>query len=206
MLPAARVLAPLCRVYAIDFPGLGLSDKPRRHLGLRELANHLTEWMDALKLPHIRLIANSFGCQVIAEFAARYTERVDRIVFQGPTIDPAARTIVKQLGRLMRNSRVESPGLGWVMLRDYWRAGLWRIISTARTALMDRLEAKLPNIIAPSLVVRGERDPLVPQEWAERVTALLPHGRLLVMPGLAHTINYTAPVQFIRAIQPFLGL
>jgi 2-hydroxy-6-oxonona-2,4-dienedioate hydrolase len=206
MLPAARVLAPLCRVYAIDFPGFGLSDKPRRDLGLGDLAAYLGEWMDALKLRQIKVIGNSFGCQIIAEFAARYGTRVERIVFQGPTVDPAARTVAKQLVRLVRNSRVESPGLGRVMLRDYWRAGLRRIISTARAALTDRLESKLPHIAAPSLVVRGERDPLVPQEWAERVAALLPKGELLVMPDLGHTINYTAPVQFIRAIQPFLGL
>jgi hypothetical protein len=35
---------------------------------------------------------------------------------------------------------------------------------------------------------------------------LLPRGELLVMPGLAHTINYTAPVRFVEAIRHFLGL
>jgi pimeloyl-ACP methyl ester carboxylesterase len=73
-------------------------------------------------------------------------------------------------------------------------------------ALEDRVETKLPRIGTPTLVVRGSRDVLVSQEWAERMVQLLPRGELLVMPGLAHTINYTAPVRFVEAIRHFLGL
>jgi len=92
------------------------------------------------------------------------------------------------------------------MLRDYWRAGWRGILATARMALEDRLETKLPRVSAPTLVVRGSHDVLVSQQWAERMVQLLPRGELLVMPELAHTINYTAPVTFVEAIRPFLGL
>jgi 2-hydroxy-6-oxonona-2,4-dienedioate hydrolase len=68
------------------------------------------------------------------------------------------------------------------------------------------LETKLKQITVPTLVVRGSRDVLVPQRWAERMVRLLPQGRLLVMPGLAHTIIYTAPAVFVEAIRPFLRL
>lgn len=78
--------------------------------------------------------------------------------------------------------------------------------ATARLALSDRIEDKLPGIAAPTLVVRGRRDPLAPQHWVERVRDLLPHGRLHVMPGLPHTINYSAPAPLMRVIRPFLGL
>jgi pimeloyl-ACP methyl ester carboxylesterase len=127
-----------------------------------------------------------------------------RLVLQGPTIDARARTVAQQVLRLIRNSRFESPGLGWVMVHDYWRAGIRRIVATARMALHDRIEAKLPRITAPTLIVRGACDPLVPQPWAEHLVRLLPQGDLLVMPGLAHTLNYTAPAQFVRAVRPFL--
>ena len=92
------------------------------------------------------------------------------------------------------------------MLRDYWRAGCRGIAATARMALRDQPEAKLPRITAPTLVVRGCRDVLVPQRWAERIVQLLPDGHLLVLPELAHTINYTAPAIFVHAIRPFLRL
>jgi len=206
MMPIAHVLAPLCHVYALDLPGYGRSDKPQHGMELSDLADSVAEWMGVLKLRTAHFIGNSFGCQVITEFAARHAHLVGRLVLQGPTVDPKARTLGKQILRLLKNSRIESPGLGRVMLRDYWRAGLRRILATARMALHDTVEAKLPRITAPTLVVRGSRDVLVSQEWAERVTQLLPRGQLLVLPGLAHTINYTAPVRFVEAIRPFLQL
>jgi len=93
MVPTAIELAPLCPVYAVDLPGYGDSVKPRAILRLTELADALAGWMDAMRFPSAHLVANSFGCQVLAEFALRHVERVDRLVFQGPTVDPNARSV-----------------------------------------------------------------------------------------------------------------
>lgn len=206
MLPTARYLAPFCPTYAVDLPGYGWSDKPPTTLSLPQLADSLAEWMQALSLPRAHLAANSFGCQILAHFAVRHPQCVDRLVFQGPTIDPEARTLVRQIVRLIRNSRRESPGLGLLMAKDYWNAGIRRIIATVTMALKDRIEERLPHIDAPTLVVRGERDPLVPQAWAETVARLLPYGRLCTLPGCGHTINYTSPGEFVDVMRPFLGV
>jgi 2-hydroxy-6-oxonona-2,4-dienedioate hydrolase len=206
MVPTAVELAPLCPVYAIDLPGYGDSVKPRAILGLPELADAVAAWMDAMRFRAAHLVANSFGCQVLAEFALRHAHRVDRLVFQGPTVDPTARTTRQQLARLMRNSSSEAPGLGWITVVDYVKAGLRRIRATIRIAIEDRIEDKLPGIVAPTLVVRGSRDPLVPQQWAEEVVRRLPKGELKVLPNLGHTINYTAPKEFVTALRPFLHL
>lgn len=140
------------------------------------------------------------------EFCLRHPDRVQRVVLQGPTIDQAARTVRRQVARLIQNSRRESPGLGWITLRDYAAAGIRRVIETVKMALQDRPEEKLPRVQAPVLVVRGENDPLVPQPWAEQIVRLLPRGRLVVIPGVAHTINYTAPEEFVNVMRPFLKL
>jgi pimeloyl-ACP methyl ester carboxylesterase len=206
MMPAAERLSLFTRTYVPDLPGYGLSDRPPQRLTLGYLADLLAEWMDRLSLDRAHFVANSFGCQILVDFAARHGRFVHRLVLQGPTVDPAARSLAKQVLRLIKNSRIESPGLGRLMLRDYWRAGWRGIVATARMALRDRLEPKLTQISAPTLVVRGSRDVLVPQGWAERMVRLLPKGELLVMPGLAHTITYTAPDMFVEAIRPFLRL
>jgi 2-hydroxy-6-oxonona-2,4-dienedioate hydrolase len=204
MVPTALELAPLCPVYAVDLPGYGDSVKPHVILGLPELADALAAWMDAMRFPTAHLVANSFGCQVLAEFALRHVHRVDRLVFQGPTVDPTARSVRKQFVRLIQNSSSEAPGLAWITLIDYGKAGLRRIRATIRMAIEDRIENKLPGIVAPTLVVRGGRDPLVPQPWAEEIVRRLPRGALRVLPGLGHTINYTAPKEFVAALRPFL--
>ena len=79
-----------------------------------------------------------------------------------------------------------------------------RIRATIRMAIEDRIEDKLPGIAVPNLVVRGGKDPLVPQSWAEEVVRRLPRGELRVLPGLGHTINYTAPKEFVATLRPFL--
>ena len=206
MMPAAEVLAPFASTYVPDLPGYGLSDRPRGPLDLSSLADRLAEWMEQLRLSRAHFIGNSFGCQVLVDFAARHARFVHRLVLQGPTVDPTARSLSQQLLRLVKNSRIESPGLGSMMFRDYWRAGWRGIVAAARMALRDRLEPKLKQINVPTLVVRGSRDVLVPQEWTERMVQLLPNGELLVMPGLAHTIVYTAPALFVGAIRPFMRL
>ena len=206
MEPTAEQLAALCDVYAVDLPGYGLSEKPPCVLSLSELADALSEWMKTEGLTTADFAANSFGCQVLAEFAVRHPDHIDRLVLQGPTIDPTARTFWRQVGRLIKNSRRESPRLGTIMLRDYARAGLKRVIQTVRMALEDRLEDKLPRISMPTLVIRGEHDPIVPQRWAEEVCRLLPCGQLAVISGGAHTLNYTEPEKFVRAMRSFLNL
>jgi pimeloyl-ACP methyl ester carboxylesterase len=206
MIPTARHLAPLCRVYAVDLPGYGWSDKPGSSFTLPELADSLAEWMNAMSIQSAHFAANSFGCQVLSHLAVRHPQRIDRLVFQGPTVDPAARSLLGQVWRIIRNSRQESPRLGWLMAKDYWHAGIERIVATVRMALDDRIEERLPLITAPSLIVRGSRDPLVPQAWAETVARLLPNGRLVTLPGCGHTINYTSSAEFVGVMQPFLRL
>ena len=69
----------------------------------------------------------------------------------------------------------------------------------------DRIEEKLPHVRVPALVVRGSKDPIVPQRWAEEVARLLPMGRLVVVPGAPHTLVYDAPLELARVVRPFLS-
>jgi pimeloyl-ACP methyl ester carboxylesterase len=81
--------------------------------------------LDALEMPKAHLVGNSFGCQIIAEFALRYPQRIDRrLVLQGPKVDPSARSFGKQLNRLIINSRREQRSMGRITLKDYRAAGL----------------------------------------------------------------------------------
>jgi pimeloyl-ACP methyl ester carboxylesterase len=155
-------------------------------------------------LPEAHFAGNSFGgCQILAAFAVRHPQRVNRLVLQGPTVDPAARGFWRQLWRQLCNGCIEHSSLGLVMVRDYSAAGLRRVWATIQLVLADRIEEKLPQVQAPTLVVRGDKDVVVPQRWAEQVTRLLPRGELRVVPGAAHTLNYTAPAEFIEVIRPF---
>jgi pimeloyl-ACP methyl ester carboxylesterase len=204
MVPTAVRLACEYRVYAPDLPGFGHSDKPPRALDIPELADALVAWMDTAGLERVALIGNSLGCQIIVDAAIRYQARVERLVLQGPTIDRYARTLRQQLGRGLLDVLREHPSQPLVQARDYAKFGLRRSLRTFRYAVRDRIEEKLPLVRVPALVVRGERDPIVSQRWAEDVTHLLPAGRLVVIPGAPHTLNYSTPRAFVRVLRPFL--
>ncbi|UQA91182.1 alpha/beta fold hydrolase [Streptomyces halobius] len=45
------------------------------------------------------LLGGSFGCQVAVVAAARHPDRIAGLVLVGPTVDPAARSFVRQLLR-----------------------------------------------------------------------------------------------------------
>ncbi|YAF94088.1 MAG: alpha/beta fold hydrolase [Nodularia sp. CChRGM 3473] len=204
MLPTAELLAPDYRVYAPDLPGYGRSDKPKHTLELPELTDSLCKWMDAVGIQRATMLGNSFGCQIIVEFALRHSDRIERAVLQGPTIDRHARTLPQQFWRLLRNSPLEDASQAPLQAYDYWQAGWSRSMRTLQIALSDRIEEKLPYMHVPTLVVRGKEDPVVPQQWAEEVVNLLPDARLAVIPGGGHTLNYSRPLELARVTHAFI--
>jgi pimeloyl-ACP methyl ester carboxylesterase len=204
MEPLAAILGRDFRVLAPDLPGFGESDKPRHILNVDELADALAAWLDASAIPRAAFIGNSFGCQVLAALALRHPAIVDRLVLQGPTVDPKARHLVVQFWRDIVNGRREPRPMGPLARIDYAKAGLRRALATARILIRDRIEARLPKIEAPTLVLHGSRDPVSPLGWAEEAARLLPRGRLVVVDGGTHTLNYTYPEEFAAAVLPFL--
>ncbi len=209
LVPTALRLARTCRVYVPDLPGFGLSAKPNEILDVPALADALAAWMRVLELPRAALLGNSFGCQIIAELGARHPWLIDRAVLQGPTMDPRARNVPRQLLRWALNSPREPAtawtSLGSVVRQDYRDAGVRRVIATFGHALRDRIEDKLARLEVPTLVVRGARDPIVPQRWAEEAVRLLPRGRLIVVPGAAHTMCFTSPDALARVVRHFVA-
>ncbi len=204
MIPTAQKLTPHHGVYVPDLPGFGRSEKPPSVLDVAGLSDSLAVWMETVGLTSAVLVGNSVGCQVVADLALRHPERVERAVLQGPTMDPEARTALRQAARLALDGTREPPSLLPIMLLDYLSAGLRRSLATFRYALEDRMEEKLPHLRAPTLVVRGERDPIVPQRWAERAARLLPEGSLVVVPGASHTMNYAVPSELARVVRSFV--
>ena len=193
MLPLAGALAGGFSVYTLDLPGFGGSDKPPTPLGIEGLADALGSSLEALGLERPAFVANSLGCQVVTELAVRRPERVGPMALIGPTVDPAQRKARRQVFNGLRDAAREPLSLLAVAARDDAVCGGRTLLATARSALADRIEERLPSIEQPTLVLRGEKDGFVSAAWAEEVTALLPNARLAVVPGEPHAVHYTRP-------------
>jgi pimeloyl-ACP methyl ester carboxylesterase len=205
LLPLACELGPYFRVLAPDLPGFGHGQHPPSAPDVPGLAAALLAWVEVTGLTRPALVANSMGCQVAVEAARRAPGAFDRLVLIGPTFDPRHRTALGQVARWLVTGLFERPGLAAVLARDYLACGPRRVLVTARHALRHRLEDGLAGVRVPVLVARGSRDAIVPQRWAREVADALPDGRLAVVPGGGHALNYSAPGPLAAAIRPFLG-
>ncbi len=211
-LSSSRTLKPLIRalgtrrpVYAPDLPGFGLSDKPIHPLDVPGLADALRSWLLDNELSPAIVVGVAFGCQVAVDLAAAYPAAVDRLVLVGPMFDPDARSPARLAGRWARNAPRSSPRLAPAIVHDIIDAGPWRSVRTLRGALADPIEDKLEDIEAPTLVVRPERDHLVPAAWTERVAELIPDAELVALPKAGHAISPRSAARLTALLVPFLS-
>lgn len=205
LLPAARVLAPFCRVYVPDLPGFGYSQKPPRVLDLAGLGDALAAWMRAVGLERAVFIGNSLGCQTICNLALRHPDLIQAAAFIGPSMDPEASALAEVV-RLMENMLFCEPlPFLSVMLLEFLHTGPWWAQRTFHYGLNDDVLGKYARMPVPTLVVRGSRDPITTARFAEQLVALLPYSRpLLTIPGAGHCLHHNAPVAFLHAVLPFL--
>jgi pimeloyl-ACP methyl ester carboxylesterase len=65
--------------------------------------------------------------------------------------------------------------------------------------------SRLAQIAAPTLVIHGENDRLVPAENGKRIAARIPGAKLVLIPGASHIFPTDQPVATQTAILEFLG-
>ncbi len=210
-LSSSRSLKPLIRalgsrrpVFAPDLPGFGMSDQPIHPLDVPGLADALGHWMFDNQLAPAIVIGVSFGSQVAVDLAANHPAAVDRLVLVGPTFDPKARSASRMALRWARNAPRSSPRLAPTVVHDFIDAGPWRSARTLRRALKDPVEEKLSEIEARTLIVRPERDRLVPEAWTKQVAKLIPHSEVVVLPKAGHSIGPKTATRLTALLVPFL--
>jgi pimeloyl-ACP methyl ester carboxylesterase len=77
-------LSGSCRVFALDFPGCGLSDKPPLPYSIPFLAGFVRDFMRVLGLERVVLIGNSMGGGISLEFSAQFPELLEGLVLVAP--------------------------------------------------------------------------------------------------------------------------
>ena len=100
--------------------------------------------------------------------------------------DARARAVTAELLRLaaLPPTAVLSSGLAWLRAVD--------------------LRAEAPRITAPTLLVHGAADPLMPLAAGQALAALMPGARLTVLDDCAHAPFLSRPADFVTTVAPFL--
>lgn len=202
-IPLAELLAETAEVHAVDLPGFGRSGGVSPTPSISALAEVLQHWTAARNIGACHLVANSMGCQVAALLALRCPSLVRSVTFIGPTIDPAAHSVVRQALRLVHELFHQPVSLLLDLAVDFLRAGPVRSIAMIRKMFADHIEEHLPQISISALIFCGEKDPIAPEDWAIDAERLLPKARRIALPCGHHCVHFTHPRESVAVIRSF---
>lgn len=181
-----EALQPHGRIVALDLPGFGDSPEPPESLSMAGMGRLLNDFVIAELLDNPVLVGHSMGSQVVTEAAAQRPDLYSQIVLIAPTVNAHERSIGRQSLRMLQDLVDESPQVLALGLKNYLKAGPRWFAKKLHSMMDHEIEKTLPHVQAHTLVIRGTRDPVCPHDWAEQVTALLPDGRLVEIPGRGH--------------------
>jgi len=193
---------------AFDAPGTGLSQRPRRPLRMHDLARIVGELLDALRLECVDVLGYSWGGAVAQQLARDAPKRVRGLVLVATSPGRGGKTPLLPLLALMGMplqlvsgtylSRITPVIFGGDLGRtgSAPRGGAqspWDQLPT-RLGYTQQIYAisgwtSLPwlaRITAPTLVISGAADPLVPVENARLLASGIPGARLFIVADGGH--------------------
>ena len=231
-------LAELHRVHAIDLPGYGFSDKPAdAPYTASWFAGHVAAYLDAAGIESAIVIGNSMGGEIASEVAAIYPRRVRGLVLLAPGGLPSGEIEKPPFAirlAMMPGASFFAPlfpirPLLAATLRDAYfdpslvkdadidaytgpltsRGGLAAFLTrVAREDAFDR-SMLVKSIRAPTLVVIGEVDRLVPLSVGRAYHDLIAGSELVVIERAGHLPQEERPEatlavvdRFVRSIPP----
>jgi len=117
--PTAALLAPRYRTFVPDLPGMGRSHRPTEPLDLPGLARAVVAYCDAAGVGQATFVGNSLGCPILIELAARFPDRIDRVVLVSPAGGPNNQPLPRALRQMITGpdeadilQRGQLPGVG----------------------------------------------------------------------------------------------
>lgn len=206
LLPTAERLSDEFHTYVPDLPGFGRSGKRKDMLDIPDLARAAVDFFDDRGVEKATLVGNSMGCPVIIEYAHRYPERIDRAVLVSPAGGVYNQPLRRAIAQLTKDAPREPTRMATVAVPDYVRFGVPSTMRMFRSLTQYPSLQRLLEMRIPTLVVLGERDPLLPH--AHRVDEIASqtdtHVLVVLLEGAAHAINFSHPDQLAHVIRLFM--
>ncbi|MFN7780235.1 MAG: alpha/beta fold hydrolase [Betaproteobacteria bacterium] len=214
------------RVLALDWPGYGRSAVPSQHevVNAHLFCNVLREFLNALALPPALFIGNSLGGNAAARLAIELPEAVRGLVLVSPGGFTPHNSITRAFCKFQGSRFAFSPRL---------LAGRYLKHRTPSVkAMLDRAEASQAtaariavnravwrsfiepehdlrqsagSIKAPTLLLFGKHDPVIPAKRDGAVAARCIQGAQLVVMLSGHAPFAEIPEAFLAEVLPFLA-
>lgn len=215
-------------VVALDQRGHGRSDWPKAPAyATEDFAADLLALMDRLGWRRMALVGHSMGGHNAMGFAAWHPDRVSALVIvdsrpalppervdrmharRPPRLHPSVEDAVRSFRLLPKETIADAAFLAHLARVGLVRreGGVKYRFDPACNGARKPVDAwpLLERVAAPTLVVRGERSPVLPREIAARMRAVVPKASIVEIPGAYHHVVLDAPEAFNAALAAFLA-
>ena len=235
-----------------DFPGFGKSDEPgenwklddfvefvdefikktNRKGGFELLKNILKEMQDGStglsplwsqrSAPKIILIGHSFGGRIAIKYAAKYPEKIDKLILTGAAgikhkltakqkmLFVAAKTgkmifslpIINKFQKLVYNTFSK---MARSRKKDYYQASP-RMKEVMKNVLVEDLTDCLNKIKIPTLLVWGRKDKTTPLDDGKIMNEKIKNSKLVIVDGANHSLPYQKAEEFAEIVEGFIKI
>ena len=169
----------------------------------REAARWLADWMEHEGLETAAVVGHSMGGTVSLALAAERPDLVDRLALIAPAGVFAARSRHAFLFPIARSVGL-SPRRMLLLARDALRIGPVRLWQVGGDLLASDIAEVLHRVQAPTLVVWGADDRLLPPTLGGVFSHEIPNARLVVLDACGHVPMVEAPDALNEALRRFL--
>ena len=220
--PVLDRLPPDTWAISVSQRGHGESDKPDTGYGVEDFAADAVLLLDALGIERAVLAAHSGSCLVARRVALDEPDRVAGLFLEAspatlrddPQLFGLVESVLSELedpispdfarGFLTQTSSVGlRPDLIDLLIEELVKVPthVWRETFAGLLEYDDLSE--LGRIEAPTLLVWGDADDLVPREMQDHLARSIPDVDLLVYHGVGHTPRWEDPMRFTGALAAF---
>lgn len=218
--PFLRRLAEDRDVRAPELPGYGESLGVEHVHDILDVALLVRELVEASGFRSIDVIGHSLGGMIAAEVAVVAPHLVRRLVLvdsyglwlddepmpDGFAMSPAALDVAKWHDVANASLETHLPEVADPLDRAIERARNSGTATRFMWPIPDRgLRRRARHLHAPTLVVHGESDGLVPLRYAEELAGLLPRAELATIPRAGHLPMFEAEDEFVALVQKFFS-
>jgi pimeloyl-ACP methyl ester carboxylesterase len=225
----ATVLSDRYRVIRYDLPGAGLTGAdPGGDYSDARGAVILVGLLDHFRIPHATLVGHSMGGRLAWRFAAEHDARVDKLVLIAPDgfaiadgeygKTPEVSAVLKLLPyvfpRLAARQSLQPAYANPDLLSDELLTRYYELILApgVRKAMIAKLEQSvlsdpvplLKRIAAPTLLIWGDQDAMIPITNAKDYLKALPAATLITIAGSGHLPHEEASEKSLVAVKEFL--
>ncbi|PLS81750.1 hypothetical protein CYG49_01220 [Candidatus Saccharibacteria bacterium] len=201
-----EVLESTHRVISVDLPHFGSSKTSDSLFSIEQYAQLLLAFLEEIRVRPVALLGNSFGCQIVLDAFLRAKRPIaETAILIGPTVNKGERSLRRQLLRFVQNMALEKKSGKYVsVLIDYLRANPKASYMAMRSSLAYKTEETVGRLKVPILLIRGRKDPFVPNEWVEELAKLSSEANIVEVPKAAHLAHLSHPVDIAAVIRAFL--